>query len=77
MRYRSIKVTETPPIKAANLVANSGNTAYGVGVIIDGILPEGPTRHAYAWQIGPFWQDTIDLWVPDPQMNYGDLNQRW
>ena len=21
----------------------------------------GPTRHAYAWQIGPFWQDTIDI----------------
>ena len=20
-----------------------------------------PTRHAYAWQIGPFWQDTLDL----------------
>ena len=23
---------------------------------------KGPTRHAYAWQIGPFWQDT--LYVP-------------
>ena len=22
---------------------------------------KGPTRHAYAWQIGPFWQDTIDI----------------
>ena len=22
---------------------------------------KGPTRHAYAWQIGPFWQDTIDV----------------
>ena len=21
---------------------------------------KGPTRHAYAWQIGPFWQDTPD-----------------
>ena len=20
---------------------------------------KGPTRNAYAWQIGPFWQDTI------------------
>ena len=19
-----------------------------------------PTRHAYAWQIGPFWQDTLE-----------------
>ena len=22
---------------------------------------KGPTRHAYAWRVGPFWQDTIDL----------------
>ena len=24
---------------------------------------KGPTRHAYAWQIGPFWQDTLDIAV--------------
>ena len=28
-----MKVTQMPPIHAANLVANSGNTAYGVDVI--------------------------------------------
>ena len=22
---------------------------------------KGPTRHACAWQIGPFWQDTLDI----------------
>ena len=22
---------------------------------------KGPTRHANAWQIGPFWQDTLDI----------------
>ena len=22
---------------------------------------KGPTRHAFAWQIGPFWQDTLDI----------------
>ena len=22
---------------------------------------KGPTHHAYAWQIGPFWQDTLDM----------------
>ena len=22
---------------------------------------KGPTRHAYTWQIGPFWQDTLDF----------------
>ena len=24
---------------------------------------KGPSRHAYAWQKGPFWQDTIDMRV--------------
>ena len=24
---------------------------------------KGPTRHAYAWQIGLFWQDTLDISV--------------
>ena len=28
-----MKVTQMPPVHAANLVANSGNIAYGVGVI--------------------------------------------
>ena len=23
---------------------------------------KGPTRHAYAWQIGPCFQDTLDMW---------------
>ena len=27
---------------------------------------KGPTRHAYAWQIGPFWQD-----IPDGGNIYG------
>ena len=22
---------------------------------------KGPTRHAYAWRIGPFWQDTLNI----------------
>ena len=26
---------------------------------------KGPTRHAYAWQIGPFWQDTLELCITD------------
>ena len=29
-----MKVTHMPPVHAANLVANSGKTAYGVDVII-------------------------------------------
>ena len=27
-----------------------------------------PTRHAYAWQIGPFWQDTLEL---SPKVYFG------
>ena len=40
---------------------------------VKGILPKGPyprvscqkgpTRHAYAWQIGPMWQDALDIYV--------------
>ena len=33
MLYGSIEVTKIAPAHAANLVANSGNTAYGVDVI--------------------------------------------
>ena len=22
---------------------------------------KGRNRHAYAWQVGPFWQDTLDV----------------
>ena len=24
---------------------------------------KGPTSHAYAWPIGPFWQDTLDIYL--------------
>ena len=47
----------------------------------------GPTRHAYTWQIGPFWQDTLDIFelklimvevagilMYAPQPNYGYNN---
>ena len=30
-----MKVSQMPPVHAANLVANSGNTAYGVDVIME------------------------------------------
>ena len=36
--------------------------ASGTKVLISMVsCQKGPTRHAYAWQIGPFWQDTIDI----------------
>ena len=25
-----------------------------------------PTRRAYAWQIGPFWQDTLQIYLSLP-----------
>ena len=33
---------------------------------------KGPNRHAYTWQIGLFWQDTLDLEVfllPEPSFD--------
>ena len=31
-------------------------------ILISGVsCQKGPTRHAYTWQIGPFWQDTLDM----------------
>ena len=33
-----MKVTQTPPVHAANLVANSGNTVYGIDAIVVGIV---------------------------------------
>ena len=35
-----MEVTQMPPVYAANLVANSGNTAYGVDVIIIQVTPQ-------------------------------------
>ena len=34
-----MKVTQMPPVHAANLAANSGNTAYGVDVIVNSSTP--------------------------------------
>ena len=28
---------------------------------------KGPTGHAYAWPIGPFWQDTLKIWQASRQ----------
>ena len=30
-----------------------------------------PTRHAYALQIWPFWQDTLDIRIPIPLVSVG------
>ena len=30
---------------------------------------KGRTCHAYAWQIGPFWQDTLELWTKSTGIN--------
>ena len=41
---------------------------------IEGILPKGPTRHAYPWQIGPFWQATLDM---SPHRSCSNTCQIW
>ena len=33
---------------------------------------KGPTRHAYAWQIGPFSQDTLVIWIKFHVFQGGD-----
>ena len=42
-----MKVTKMPPVHAANLVANSGNTAYGVDVIASDCLLGGLFTHLF------------------------------
>ena len=29
---------------------------------------KGPICHAYAWQIGPFWQDTLEVWAKEDRV---------
>ena len=55
-----MKETRMPPAKAANLVANSGNTIYGVGVIgeqslVDFFkLPHRPYANKLLWHISTY-----------------------
>ena len=47
---------------------------------------KGPTHHAYAWQIGPFWQDTLELhsdkcyrsslWMSQPTGWFSSITQQ-
>ena len=39
----------------------NGRNIQGLSYISIVSCQKGPTRHAYAWQIGPFWQDTLDI----------------
>ena len=42
---------------------------------------KGPTRQAYAWQIGPFWQDTLavslDISVKDLHYTHNRCMWQW
>ena len=33
---------------------------------------KGPTRHAYAWQVGFFWQDTLAMITPQQWIYFND-----
>ena len=37
------------------------------GTILMVSCQKGPTHHAYTWQIGPFWQHTLDIWFQTSQ----------
>ena len=53
-----MKVTQIPPVYAANLVANSGNTAYRVG----GIMFSTMVHVRIMWQINRntnYWHDFL------------------
>ena len=59
-----MKVTQMPPVHAANLVANSGNTAYGVDVIIQ--HAKGQINPLFLWTFifredGLEWQGTAHV----------------
>ena len=56
------------PVKELNKLLehhhNKHNNAQTMCISMDMLMvscQKGPTRHAYAWQIGPFWQDTLDV----------------
>ena len=44
-----MKVTQMPPVHAVNLVANGGNTAYGVDVIDLNPMSNRLNRNPFSW----------------------------
>ena len=46
-------------IKSLNLMTSQHENTFHITMVS---CQKGPTRHAYTWQIGPFWQDTLDYW---------------
>ena len=49
-------------------IDTSNGTASKISEVISRVSSQkGPTRHAYAWQIGPFWQDTLGMWTYAPE----------
>ena len=58
-----------PPAICIHKIPDSNVAKYCITTYIVGILPT-PTRHAYACQIGPFWQDTLDIYYNSPLRQY-------
>ena len=47
---------------AKNIICKTHHFSQNIQVSISRVsCKKGPTHHAYAWQIGPFWQDTLDI----------------
>ena len=60
-----IKVMDTPQYPMlCNYLSMSQISVSGTIVLISRVsCQKGTTHHAYAWQIGPFWQDTLDICI--------------
>ena len=56
-----------PNIVRCQNICKTSDDQFRVLYILMVSCQTGPTHHAYAWQIGPFWQDTLDyetgLWT--------------
>ena len=73
-----MKVTQMPPVHAANLVANSGNTAYGVDVISecdDPVHGSGP-GNILVWEGSRSWYACGDMWSGAPHHQLYLTNSR-
>ena len=71
--YGSTKVTQMHPVHAVNLVANSGNTAYGVDVIRPSTGGGGNAKRLTSIQVSTtaIWRPTLRerITVPSNRMN--------
>ena len=59
-QYRTMLLNATRQLQIAWVIVWTYLCSYVISTVS---CERGPTSHAYAWQIGPFWQDTLDISV--------------